>query len=43
VAAVGNRVETLHRSTFGAFVLPADLQPGRWRWIASPAEVQPPA
>ncbi|MDP4301748.1 pseudouridine synthase [Leptothrix discophora] len=41
VAAVENRVETLHRSTFGAFVLPADLAPGQWRWIASPTEVQP--
>jgi 16S rRNA pseudouridine516 synthase len=32
VAAAGNRVETLHRSTFGPLVLPADLAPGQWRW-----------
>jgi 16S rRNA pseudouridine516 synthase len=40
VAAVGNRVETLHRSGFGALVLPADLAPGQWRWI-EPRAVQP--
>ena len=28
VAAAGNRVEALHRSAFGAPVLPADLAPG---------------
>ena len=33
VAAVGNRVEALHRSTFGPWPLPADLAPGAWRWI----------
>ena len=33
VAAVGNRVETLHRSAYGALVLPADLAPGSWRWL----------
>jgi 16S rRNA pseudouridine516 synthase len=33
LAAVGNRVETLHRSSFGALSLPADLAPGQWRWI----------
>ncbi|MFO1328194.1 MAG: pseudouridine synthase [Rubrivivax sp.] len=32
VAAVGNRVETLHRSRFGALRLPPDLPPGQWRW-----------
>ena len=26
IAAAGNRVETLHRSAFGALVLPADWQ-----------------
>jgi 16S rRNA pseudouridine516 synthase len=36
VAAVGNRVETLHRSAFGALVLPADLAIGQWRWLAGP-------
>ncbi|TFY96466.1 pseudouridine synthase [Ramlibacter rhizophilus] len=34
VAAVGNRVETLHRSRIGALDLPADLAPGQWRWMA---------
>jgi len=33
VAAAGNRVEALHRSAFGALVLPADLAPGQWRWL----------
>ena len=33
VAAVGNRVETLHRSAFGAWQLPSDLSAGAWRWI----------
>jgi 16S rRNA pseudouridine516 synthase len=33
VAAVGNRVETLHRSAFGTLVLPDDLAPGQWRWV----------
>ena len=35
LAAVGNRVETLHRSAFGALQLPADLLPGQWRWAAA--------
>jgi 16S rRNA pseudouridine516 synthase len=39
VAAVGNRVEALHRPRFGALALPPDLKPGDWRWVASPAEV----
>lgn len=39
VAAVGNRVEALHRPQFGALSLPADLKPGEWRWVHSPAEV----
>lgn len=33
VAAVGNRVETLHRSAFGPLALPDDLAPGQWRWL----------
>jgi 16S rRNA pseudouridine516 synthase len=33
VAAVGNRVEALHRSRYGALALSADLAPGQWRWI----------
>ncbi|MEO8296549.1 MAG: 16S rRNA pseudouridine(516) synthase [Burkholderiales bacterium] len=42
VAAVSNRVEALHRSGFGALVLPADLAPGQWRWV-EPAQVVPTA
>lgn len=38
VAAVGNRVVTLHRSQIGAFKLPEDLAPGAWRWL-TPSEV----
>ena len=41
LAAVGNRVETLHRSRFGALVLPADLAPGQWRWLAGPQLLYP--
>ena len=37
VAAVGNRVETLHRSSFGTCRLPADLAPGQWQWTQVPA------
>jgi 16S rRNA pseudouridine516 synthase len=33
VAAVGNRVESLHRSRIGPLRLPADLSPGQWRWL----------
>jgi 16S rRNA pseudouridine516 synthase len=33
LAAVGNRVETLHRSGFGPLQLPADLPVGQWRWL----------
>jgi len=33
VAAVGNRVEALHRSRIGGLALPADLAPGQWRWL----------
>ncbi len=35
LAAVGNRVEQLHRQRVGAFELPADLQPGQWRWLTA--------
>ncbi len=34
VAAVGNRVEGLHRSQIGGLMLPADLAPGQWRWLS---------
>ena len=40
LAAVGNRVETLHRSRFGALTLPADLVPGAWRWLGGPETVE---
>jgi 16S rRNA pseudouridine516 synthase len=33
LAAVGNRVEGLHRLQIGGLVLPADLAPGQWRWL----------
>ncbi len=33
LAAVGNRVEALHRSRIGQLALPADLAPGQWRWL----------
>ena len=33
VAAVGNRVEGLHRSRIGGLALPVDLAPGQWRWL----------
>jgi 16S rRNA pseudouridine516 synthase len=35
IAAVGNRVEALHRSRIGGLSLPADLPPGQWRWLGS--------
>ena len=34
LAAVGNRVEGLHRSRIGTLELPPDLKPGQWRWLA---------
>lgn len=41
VAAVGNRVETLHRSRYGALELPAGLAPGQWCWLEGPQAVLP--
>ena len=41
VAAVGNRVETLHRSAFGELVLPPDLARGQWRWLTGPELLYP--
>jgi 16S rRNA pseudouridine516 synthase len=35
IAAVGNRVEMLHRSRIGGLALPADLAPGQWRWLTA--------
>ena len=34
LAAVGNRVEGLHRASIGAMTLPVDLAPGQWRWLS---------
>jgi len=42
VAAVGNRVEALHRSAIGQLELPEDLPEGQWRWLETPAQVLPP-
>ena len=39
VAATGNRVEALHRSAFGHLKLPADLEPGQWRWLDVAAQL----
>jgi 16S rRNA pseudouridine516 synthase len=33
LAAVGNRVEGLHRSRIGTLALPADLSAGQWRFL----------
>jgi 16S rRNA pseudouridine516 synthase len=38
VAAAGNAVFALHRSSIGALALPTDLAPGQWRWL-TPDEV----
>ncbi|MFT3814757.1 MAG: 16S rRNA pseudouridine(516) synthase [Acidovorax sp.] len=35
VAAVGNRVEGLHRWRIGALELPEDLAPGQWCWLSA--------
>ena len=33
LAAVGNHVAALHRSSIGAYAMPADLKEGEWRWL----------
>ena len=33
LAAVGNHVAGLHRSTIGAYTMPIDLAEGQWRWL----------
>ena len=38
LAAVGNRVEGLHRSQIGGLKLPGTLAPGQWCWLG-PAEL----
>lgn len=35
LAAVGNRVEHLHRWRIGNLDLPDDLAPGQWRWLSA--------
>ena len=35
LAAVGNRVETLHRSQMGGLALPPELAPGQWKWLTA--------
>ena len=35
IAAVGNRVEGLHRSRIGQLALPEDLKPGEWQWLSA--------
>lgn len=40
IAAVGNRVEALHRENFAGLALPADLPAGHWRWLAPEALAQ---
>lgn len=35
LAAVGNRVERLHRSQIGQLSLPEDLKEGQWRWLTA--------
>lgn len=35
IAAVGNRVEGLHRSRMGGLALPVDLKAGEWRWLTA--------
>jgi 16S rRNA pseudouridine516 synthase len=38
LAAVGNRVDSLHRSAFGELQLPAELQAGQWMWLDGAAQ-----
>jgi 16S rRNA pseudouridine516 synthase len=33
VAAVGNHVESLHRSRIGQLTMPSDLAAGQWQWL----------
>ena len=35
LAAVGNRVEALHRAQVGQLALDTNLQPGQWRWLSA--------
>ena len=42
LAAVGNRVDSLHRSTFGPWSLPASLAPGYWCWLDAESAIAGP-
>jgi 16S rRNA pseudouridine516 synthase len=35
IAAVGNHVESLHRTQIGGLTLPSDLAEGHWRWLSN--------
>ncbi len=35
LAAVSNRVESLHRWKIGSLALPEDMKPGEWRWLSA--------
>ena len=39
VAATGNTVARLHRSSYGVLTLGDDLKPGQWRWLSGPEAV----
>ena len=39
IAAVGNRVEALHRFQIGLLTLPQNLAPGQWQWL-DPSDLQ---
>ncbi len=39
MAAVGNHVDTLHRTEIGQYVMSTDLAEGEWRWLY-PADLQ---
>ncbi|MFT3822207.1 MAG: 16S rRNA pseudouridine(516) synthase [Rubrivivax sp.] len=41
LAAVGNRVDALHRSAFGDWRLPEGLAPGQWCWLPQPTAAAP--
>jgi 16S rRNA pseudouridine516 synthase len=42
LAAVGNRVEALHRSRIGELALPPDLLPGQWRGLGAGSQLPRP-
>lgn len=40
IAAIGNHVQTLHRSRFGRLSMPEDLPAGSWRWLSGAQLIQ---